>query len=647
MMAAAAKPFPMTAADMAAFGWEQVDFVFVSGDAFVDHSSYGSAIIAGILKDHGYRVGMLAQPDWTEAEAFKIFGRPRLAFLVSSGNMDSMVCHYTVNRKRRHDDAYTPGGKTGRRPDRAVITYCARIREAFGKVPIILGGIEASLRRFAHYDYWQDQVRRPILVDSGADLLVYGMGEKAIVEVAEALDAGLAIRDLTYIKGTAVLLDQAPDDGIEIPPFEAVSTDKKTFAKAAAVIYACNDPFVEVPHYQRCGHRVLVQNPPQMPLTEMEMDDVYDRSYTGRQWSPGPEVTSLGEVRFSITANRGCFGSCAFCAIGMHQGRIVQRRSADSILKEARMMTKLPAFKGYIHDVGGPTANFYGPACEKQRQSGACRHRECLYPEVCPNIHADEGEYCRLLKQMREIPGVKKVFVRSGIRYDFLMADRKSDLFQEIVAHHISGQLRVAPEHLSDRVLSHMLKPSFSVYRAFTEQFEKINARSGKKQYLVPYFISSHPGTTLTDAVALSEYLRDHHLEPEQVQDFYPTPGSLSTAMYYTGYDPLTMEAVHVPKGREKKLQRALLQFRNPRNYPWVKEALIACGRTDLIGRGQHALIAPVPPERARTNQSKHQKQNERISNRRDQDHIRQKRSRRKETRGKRYGLQTRNKRKK
>ncbi|WP_315523618.1 YgiQ family radical SAM protein [Pseudoramibacter alactolyticus] len=357
MTVAAEKSFPMTTADMTAFGWEQIDCVFVSGDAFVDHSSYGSVIIAGILKDRDYRVGMLAQPNWTDAEAFKIFGRPRLAFLVSSGNMDSMVCHYTVNRKRRHDDAYTPGGKTGRRPDRAGITYCVRIREAFGKVPIILGGIEASLRRFAHYDYWQDQVRRPILVDSSADLLVYGMGEKAIVEVAEALDAGLAIRDITYM----VLLDHVPDAGIEISSFETVSADKKAFAKAAAIIYACNDPFMEVPYYQRCDHRVFVQNAPQMPLTKMEMDDVYDRGYNGRQWSPGPEVTSLGEVRFSVTANRGCFGSCVFCAIGMHQGQIVQRRSADSILKEARMMTELPAFKGYIHDVGGPTANFLRP----------------------------------------------------------------------------------------------------------------------------------------------------------------------------------------------------------------------------------------------------------------------------------------------
>lgn len=598
-MTADNQPYPMCQKDLVAFGWDAVDFAFVDGDAFVDHSAYGPAIIAGVLADRGYRVGIIAQPDWTDAEAFKIFGRPRLGFLVGAGNMDSMVCHYTVNRKRRHDDAYTPGGKTGSRPDRAVITYCARVREAYGDVPIIVGGIEASLRRFAHYDYWQDRVRRPILTDCGADILVYGMGERAICEIAEALDAGLDVRDVTYICGTGVMAKTAPDDATFLPAFETVADvsddGKRAFAKAAAMIYGCNDPFDDKTYVQAVDDRYFVQNPPQMPLSEIDMDDVYGRDYTGKQWSVGAEVPSLSEVRFSITANRGCFGSCAFCAIGMHQGRYVQRRSDASIVSEAKAMTHHPAFKGYIHDVGGPTANFLNPACQKQVTKGVCRHRECLYPSVCPNIDADESDYTNLLKRLRKLPGVKKVFVRSGVRYDYLLADNKSDLFEELLRYHVSGQLRVAPEHISDKVLSLMGKPKFSVYRDFVKRFEALNRKVGKKQYVVPYFISSHPGSTLKDAVALAEYLRDHHMEPEQVQDFYPTPGSLSTAMYYTGLDPLTMQPVHVPKGREKKLQRALLQYREPKNYALVKEALIEAGRADLIG-GKNGLIGKNGP---------------------------------------------------
>lgn len=585
------RPFPMSARDMKDAGIDILDFVLVTGDAFVDHSSYGSAVIARVLADLGYSVGIISQPDWHSAEAFKVLGRPRLAFLVTAGNMDSMVCHYTVNKKRRNDDAYTPGNKTGKRPDRALIVYCGRIREAYGRIPIIVGGIEASLRRFAHYDYWQDRVRRPVLFDCGADLMVYGMGEKAIADTAEALNAGLDIKDITYIRGTGVILSEKPDDAaVELPSYEKVCESKEEFAKAAALINNVGNPFDERLFVQACDGRWFVQNPPQMPLTVMEMDDVYELPYTGKQWSPGPEVTSLSEVRFSITSNRGCFGSCAFCSIGMHQGRMVQRRSEESILNEAKRMTMYPEFKGYIHDVGGPTANFLNPACQKQLKSGPCPNRECLFPKPCPNLNADETDYCRILKKMRQIPGIKKVFIRSGIRYDYLLEDHDSDLFEEIVRYHVSGQLRVAPEHLSERVLKLIGKPEFSLYRRFTDEFEALSKKAGKDQYVVPYFISGHPGTTLKDAIALSEYFRDHHIMPEQVQDFYPTPGSLSTAMYYTGYNPLTMERVHVPKGREKQMQRALLQYRNPKNHELVREALLKCGRRDLI-YGPKALI--------------------------------------------------------
>ncbi|MSS19609.1 YgiQ family radical SAM protein [Eubacteriaceae bacterium RF-744-FAT-4] len=590
-------PFPRNKREMQALQWECCDFILVSGDAFVDHSSFGPTIIARVLTDLGYHVGVIAQPKWDSSDAFQVLGQPRLAFLVSSGNMDSMVCHYTVNKKRRHDDAYTPGGKTGARPDRAVITYCGRIREAWGSVPIVVGGVEASLRRFAHYDYWQNRVRRPILFDSGADLLVYGMGEKAIAEIAEALDAGLPIDQITYIRGTGVMARELPDDAVVLPSFEKVSEPtregKRAFAEMTNLIEKSANPFKAHPTVQPCGGRYFVQNPPQLPLTTQEMDDVYELPYTNQQLGGGPEITGMSEMHFSITSNRGCFGSCAFCAIGMHQGRIVSSRSRASILNEAKRMTQDPRFKGIINDVGGPTANFLHPACAKQLKTGPCANRECLFPEVCPNIDADQSEFAEMLQALRQLPGVRKVFVRSGIRYDYLMADPTRAAFNELVCHHVSGQLRVAPEHLSDRVLHYMGKPKFKQYDQFVQKFNRASEKHHLKQYVVPYFISSHPGSTLQDAVVLAEYLRDHHLEPEQVQDFYPTPGSRATAMYYTGLDLESFQPIHIPKGREKRLQRALLQYRNPKNRSLVIEALKRCGREDLIGSGRKCLIHP------------------------------------------------------
>ena len=590
-------PFPRNKREMQALQWECCDFILVSGDAFVDHSSFGPTIIARVLTDLGYHVGVIAQPKWDSSDAFQVLGQPRLAFLVSSGNMDSMVCHYTVNKKRRHDDAYTPGGKTGARPDRAVITYCGRIREAWGSVPIVVGGVEASLRRFAHYDYWQNRVRRPILFDSGADLLVYGMGEKAIAEIAEALDAGLPIDQITYIRGTGVMARELPDDAVVLPSFEKVSEPiregKRAFAEMTNLIEKSANPFKAHPTVQPCGGRYFVQNPPQLPLTTQEMDDVYELPYTNQQLGGGPEITGMSEMHFSITSNRGCFGSCAFCAIGMHQGRIVSSRSRASILNEAKRMTQDPRFKGIINDVGGPTANFLHPACAKQLKTGPCANRECLFPEVCPNIDADQSEFAEMLQALRQLPGVRKVFVRSGIRYDYLMADPTRAAFNELVCHHVSGQLRVAPEHLSDRVLHYMGKPKFKQYDQFVQKFNRASEKHHLKQYVVPYFISSHPGSTLQDAVVLAEYLRDHHLEPEQVQDFYPTPGSRATAMYYTGLDLESFQPIHIPKGREKRLQRALLQYRNPKNRSLVIEALKKCGREDLIGSGRKCLIHP------------------------------------------------------
>lgn len=600
-------PFPKNQDEMAALGWAEPDFILVTGDAFVDHSSCGAAIIARVLNAHGYRVGVISQPRWQGPEEIKALGPPRLGFLVTAGNLDSMVNHYTVNKKKRHDDAYSAGGVPGKRPNRAIITYCSLIRYAFPGCPIIIGGIEASLRRFAHYDYWQDGVRRPILYDCQGDLVVYGMVEKAILEVAEALKAGLPVDALTYIRGTGCLVTEKPQEGIFLPSFAQVAGDKQAFAQGAALIQGSNDPFCEEPYIQEVDGVYFMQNPPQMPLTEMEMDDIYDLPYTGRLLGGGSPVPSFEEVKFSVTANRGCFGSCAFCALAIHQGRYMQRRSKASILGEIKKMTQMSDFKGYIHDIGGPTANFRNPACEKQTTSGVCRHRECLFPTPCKNLDCDERAYCDILKEARQIPGVKKVFVRSGIRYDYLLKDKESGLLKELVKYHISGQLRVAPEHLGNTVLSAMGKPAFEVYEAFVARFEAMNRKLGMEQYIVPYFISSHPGSTLQDAVALSVYFKAHRMIPEQVQDFYPTPGSLATAMYYTGIDPRTMAPIYVPKGREKNLQRALLQFNNPKNKALVREALIKAGRQDLMGPGKDALIW-APPSKGPKNPQKGRK---------------------------------------
>ena len=600
--------FPTNRADMDTLGLHELDFILVTGDVFIDQSSFGSAIIARVLMQHNYTVGIISQPDWKTTQDFEVLGKPRLGFLVTSGNIDSMVNHYSVNKKPRRTDAYTAGGEAGKRPNRAVIVYCSKLREAYGNVPIIIGGIEASLRRFAHYDYLQETVRRPILVDSQADLLVYGMGEKAIIEVADSLNAGIDIKDLTYLRGCGTMVDEIPDDSIVLPSFEMVSTNKKAFAQSAKEIDGSNDPYFEHPFVQGVGNRYFLQNVAQMPLTTMEMDDVYDLPYTGEQLGGGEPAPCIKEVQFSITANRGCLASCAFCALSVHQGRYMQKRSAESILNEVKNLTKASDFKGYIHDIGGPTANFRNPACQKQLKHGVCRHRECLFPKVCPNIDADETEYSEILKKAQKVEGVKKVFVRSGIRYDFLLADKKSDLFPQIVKHHISGQLRVAPEHICPNVLDAMGKPRFEVYEKFKVAFDKHNKTQQKNQYVVPYFISSHPGTTLANAVELSLYFKKAHMIPEQVQDFYPTPGSLATAMYYTGIDPRTMENIHIPLGREKKLQRALMQYNKPENYELVQEALEKTGRKDLMANQPNALISKSKYRKQTTNQKTYHK---------------------------------------
>lgn len=579
---------------MAELGWEVPDFILVTGDAYVDHPSFGSAIIARYLQAYGYKVAVLAQPDWREAKSFTVFGEPRLGFLVTAGNMDSMVSHYTVNKKRRRSDVYTPGGEVGKRPDRAAVVYSAKLREAYKETPIILGGLEASLRRFAHYDYWQDKVRRPILFDAKADILVFGMGEKAILEVADSLAAGLSVDSLNYIKGTAVIMGEAPSNSVKLPSYEEVVADKRAYAKMAKLLQESCDPFCEEPFVQQVGERFAVQNPPPERLSQPEMDAVYALPYTFEQdpetLKRGP-VPGMEEVAFSITANRGCFGNCSFCALAMHQGRYVQRRSADSILDEAKRLTELPDFKGYIHDIGGPTANFLNQACAKQEKHGVCKHRECLFPALCDQMDTDESDYLDILRRARRLPGVKKVFVRSGVRYDYMLRDHQSDFFKELVEHHVSGQLRVAPEHVSDKVLSAMGKPAFGIYEEFLKKFNKLNGE--RKQYVVPYFISGHPGSRLSDAVALAEYIKGAGAVPEQVQDFYPTPGTIATAMYYTGINPLTGENIHVPAGEEKAMQRALLQYNNPKHAKLVRQALVKVRRFDLIGNHPGALVRP------------------------------------------------------
>lgn len=587
---------------MQALGWDAVDFVYVSGDAYVDHPSFGHAIITRLLESHGYRVGMIAQPDWKDAESIAVFGQPRLGFLVSSGNMDSMVNHYYVSKRPRETDAYTPGGKTGKRPDHAAVVYSHLIRRRFRTVPIILGGMEASLRRMAHYDYWSDSLKRSILLDSQADLISYGMGEKSIIEIADALKSGIAVRDLCFIPGTVYQTKDISTicGGVTLPSFEEMRSEKRRYAESFLLQYQNTDPFtssVLLEPYP--GGVYVVQNPPQKPLTTVEMDDIYARPYKGT-YHPSYEkdggVPAIREVQFSLVSSRGCFGGCGFCALTFHQGRIIQARSHDSLVQEAQKMTANPAFKGYIHDVGGPTANFRAPSCKKQLRHGVCKDRQCLFPRPCGNLHADHSDYLTLLRRLRALPGVKKVFIRSGIRFDYLLADPDDTFFRELVGYHVSGQLKVAPEHIADAVLRRMGKPENAVYEKFASKYRRLNEKLGKKQYLVPYLMSSHPGSGLKEAVALAEYLRDIGYMPQQVQDFYPTPSTLSTVMYYTGIDPRDQKPVYVCKNpHEKAMQRALVQYRNPKNYSLVYEALLAAGREDLIGFGKNCLIRPRP----------------------------------------------------
>lgn len=594
---------PISKQDMTDRGWQQCDFVYVIGDAYVDHPSFGHAIISRILESRGYSVGIIPQPDWKNPKSIDIFGRPRLGFLVSGGNMDSMVNHYSVTKHRRKTDSYTPGGVMGKRPDYATIVYCNLIRQTYKDVPILIGGIEASLRRLGHYDYWSESMKRSILMDSQADLLMYGMGERSIVEIADALNSGMDVKDITYIDGTVFKTSQLDDSfpTIQLPPFEEIKKNKRTYAESFKIQYSNCDPFTAKRLAEPYGKEYVVQNPPQKPLSTEEMDAVYELPYC-RTYHPVYEkaggIPAIEEVKFSLVSNRGCFGACSFCALTFHQGRIIQVRSHESILKEAELMAKDKDFKGYIHDVGGPTANFRHPACEKQLTKGACGGRQCLYPTPCKNMNADHSDYVALLRKLRKIPGVKKVFVRSGIRFDYLLADKKDTFFKELVQYHISGQLKVAPEHVSDAVLCRMGKPRNAVYNQFVSKYFALNKQFGMNQFLVPYLMSSHPGSTMKEAVELAEYIREMGYNPEQVQDFYPTPSTLSTVMYYTGLDPRTMDRVYVPTDpHEKAMQRALIQYRNPKNYYLVREALIAAHREDLIGSGPKCLIRAVPPK--------------------------------------------------
>ncbi|MBQ4282606.1 MAG: YgiQ family radical SAM protein [Lachnospira sp.] len=591
---------PISKKDMNKRGWDECDFVYITGDAYVDHSSFGPAIISRVLELHGYKVGIIPQPDWKNKESITILGRPRLGFLVSAGNMDSMVNHFTVNKKRRSEDAYSPGGKAGMRPDYATVVYCNLIKQTYKDVPIIIGGIEASLRRLSHYDYWSDKVKHSVLIDSGADIISYGMGEHSIVEIADALNSGIAVSDITYIKGTVYKTKSLENvyDYIELPDFDTISTDKIEYAKSFKIQHQNTDPFTAKTLVEKVKEKMyVVQNPPALPLTTQEMDDVYSLPYTGKYhpiYEKEGGIPALSEIKFSITSNRGCFGGCSFCALTFHQGRIVQTRSHESIIDEAVRMTKDPDFKGYIHDVGGPTANFRHTSCEKQNSKGVCMNRQCLFPSPCKNLKVDHKDYINLLRKLRNLPGVKKVFVRSGIRFDYCMADADDTFLRELCNHHISGQLRVAPEHISDNVLKYMGKPGNNVYNAFLKRYGKINDKTGKQQFVVPYLMSSHPGSTMKEAIELAEYIRDMGYIPEQVQDFYPTPSTLSTCMYYTGVDPYTLKPVYTPVShKEKAMQRALIQYKKPENYEIVKEALLKNGRADLIGFDKMCLIPP------------------------------------------------------
>lgn len=592
--------------DMKKRGWTQADFVFVIGDAYVDHPSFGPAIISRLLERYGYKVCMIAQPDWKNDKSIDVFGRPRLGFLVCGGNMDSMVNHYSVSKKRRQKDAYSPGGQMGLRPDYATTVYCNLIRRTYKDVPIIIGGIEASLRRMAHYDYWSDKLKHSILVDSSADILSYGMGEHSMIEIAEALDSGIDVKDITFVRGTCYRtkdISGVPEDSIILPDYDSLSKDRLEYARSFYTQYINTDPYSAKTLVEGYGNRgYVVQNPPAYPLTQMEMDDVYDLPYMNNYhpiYEEAGGIPAISEIKFSLTSNRGCFGGCSFCALTFHQGRIIQTRSHESLIKEAERMTHDPDFKGYIHDVGGPTANFRHKSCAKQDKYGVCTNKQCLFPEPCRNLKVDHKDYVELLRKLEAVPGVKKVFIRSGIRFDYVMADSNDEFLKELCEKHISGQLRVAPEHVSDNVLRMMGKPQNSVYEKFIDRYKRVNAKTGKQQYVVPYLMSSHPGSTLKEAVELAEYVRDIGYMPEQVQDFYPTPSTISTCMYYTGVDPRTMKPVYVPHNpHEKAMQKALMMYRKPENYGLVKEALIKAGRQDLIGFDKKCLIAPRKMDR-------------------------------------------------
>jgi len=589
---------PICREDIKKRGWEQIDFLFVSGDAYVDHPSFAPAVICRVLEAHGYKVAILSQPDWQHIDSFAALGKPRLGVLISGGNLDSMLCHYTAARKPRTRDNYTAGGIMGKRPDHATTVYSKLIKKLWPEIPVIIGGIEASLRRFVHYDYWENKLFPSILVDSKADLLVYGMGEQQIVEIADYLAGGAQLEDMHYIRGTAYLtnaLENMAEDAVTLPSYSEIQANKELFARAYQMQSQQQDPFNGATITQKMSNCFIVQNPPPYPLTTEEMDAIYDLPYCREvhpSYLPLGGVPAIEEVQFSIISQRGCFGSCAFCAIHSHQGRIIQARSHASILKEARAIVALPNFKGYIHDVGGPTANFRHPSCAKQLEVGACKDRQCLFPEPCPNLDADHTDYIDLLREIRAIPGIKKVFIRSGIRYDYLLADKKQVFLDELCRYHISGQLKIAPEHISPKVLKCMGKPGKDVYLKFSKVFNEKNEEIGLKQFLVPYFISSHPGCSLHEAVELAEFLRDTGRQPEQVQDFIPTPGSASTAMYYSGFNPSTGKKVYVTQNPHiKAMQRALMQYKNPKNRALVKEALEETGRTDLIGTDDKCLL--------------------------------------------------------
>ncbi len=598
------KFLPVSRADMKERGIDQLDFVYVTGDAYVDHPSFGSAIISRVLENNGYSVGIIPQPDWKDPASIKVLGQPRLGFLVSAGNMDSMVNHYAVSKKHRQTDAYTPGGRMGARPDRAAIVYSNLIRSVYKDSPIIVGGIEASLRRLAHYDYWSDSLRRSILMDCGADIISYGMGERSIVEIADALASGIAISDITFIPGT-VYKTKHPEnvyDQILLPSYDEMKEDKRKYAESFQTQYENTDPFNALHLMEGYGSVYVVQNPPSKPLSQEEMDAIYALPYT-KTWHPMYDkdggIPALSEVKFSLVSNRGCFGGCSFCALTFHQGRIVQTRSHESIIQEAIEMTGDPAFKGYIHDVGGPTANFRHPSCQKQLSKGVCKNRQCLFPEPCKNLYVDHKDYIALLRKLRSLPKVKKVFVRSGVRFDYVDADPSDAFLRELTEYHVSGQLKVAPEHVCNSVLKALGKPEHAVFERFVKNYEEMNKKLGKDQYLVPYLMSSHPGCTLKDSVKLAEYLRDTGRAPEQVQDFYPTPSTVSTCMYYTGLDPRTMQKIYIPKdSHEKAMQRALMQYRLPALRPLVEEALKLTHREDLIGFGPKCLIRPIKGEK-------------------------------------------------